>query len=99
MVALFVSVPVGVATLAFFLVYQQLENYVIVPRVMNARRRLTPRHVLAALIGGTLLGVLGALLAVPTAAAISLIGSEVVHPRRTRPERVRAGRGTRRAPH
>lgn len=81
-VAFFVSVPVGVATLVFFVIYQQLENYVIVPRVMKKTVDVSPlATVLAALIGGTLLGVLGALLAVPTAAAISLIGSEVVHPR------------------
>jgi predicted PurR-regulated permease PerM len=81
-VAFFVSVPVGVATLVYFTAYQQFENYVLVPRVMKRTVDVSPiATIVAALIGGALLGVLGALLAVPTAAAISLIGSEVLIPR------------------
>ncbi|MEP7019690.1 MAG: AI-2E family transporter [Pseudonocardiales bacterium] len=81
-VAFFVSAPVGIATLVFFIAYQQFENYVLVPRVMKATVDVSPlATVLSALVGATLLGPLGALLAVPTAAAISLIGSEVITPR------------------
>lgn len=81
-VAFFVSVPVGIATLLFFTAYQQFENYVLVPRVMKRTVDVSPiATIVAALIGGALLGVLGALLAVPTAAAIALIGSEVLIPR------------------
>ncbi|MEO6713021.1 MAG: AI-2E family transporter [Mycobacteriales bacterium] len=81
-IAFFVSPAVGIATLVFFIAYQQFENYILVPRVMKATVDVSPlATILAALIGGTLLGALGAVLAVPTAAAISLIGSEVVHPR------------------
>ena len=81
-VAFFVSVPVGLASLGYFLVYQQVENYVLVPRVMKRTVDISPlATVVAALIGGSLLGVLGALLAIPVAAAIQLIGTEVLYPR------------------
>ncbi len=81
-VAFFVDATTGVATGVYFLVYQQVENYILVPRVMKRTVDVSPlATVLAALVGGTLLGVLGALLAVPTAAAISLVVREVVTPR------------------
>lgn len=81
-VAFFVSVPVGLITAAFFLTYQQFENYVLVPRVMQRTVDVSPiTTVIAVLIGGSLLGVVGALLAIPVAAAIQLIGNEVVLPR------------------
>jgi predicted PurR-regulated permease PerM len=81
-VAFFVSVPVGLASIAYFLVYQQVENYVLVPRVMKRTVDISPlATIVAALIGGSLLGVLGALLAIPVAAAIQLIGTEVLYPR------------------
>lgn len=81
-VAFFVSVPVGLVTAAFFLIYQQIENYVLIPRVMKRTVDVSPiATVIAVLIGGTLLGVVGALLAIPVAAAVQLIGNEVVLPR------------------
>jgi predicted PurR-regulated permease PerM len=81
-VAFFVSVPVGLACGAYFLVYQQVENYVLVPKVMKRTVDISPlATIVAALIGGSLLGILGALLAIPVAAAIQLIGTEVLYPR------------------
>lgn len=73
---------IGLACLVFYVVYQQVENYLIYPRVM-ARSVNIPGAVIviAALIGAALLGVVGALLAIPTAAAVLLIIREVVHPR------------------
>lgn len=80
-VAFFVSLPVGIATLIYFFLYQQVENYVIVPRIMTRAVDLSPAAVLlAALIGGSLLGVMGVLMAVPTAAAIKLLVHELVVP-------------------
>jgi predicted PurR-regulated permease PerM len=72
----------GIVCVIFYVVYQQLENYVIYPRVM-ARSVDIPGSVIviAALIGAGLLGVVGALLAIPTAAAILLVVREVVVPR------------------
>ena len=69
---------IGFACLIFYLVYQQIENYVIYPKVMS-RSVDVPGSVtvIAALIGAALLGVVGALLAVPTAAAVLLLTREV----------------------
>jgi predicted PurR-regulated permease PerM len=72
------SVTVGVICLIFFASYQQVENYLIYPRVMK-RSVDVPGSVtvIAALVGAALLGVIGALMAVPTAAAILLLTREV----------------------
>ncbi|MFD0665679.1 AI-2E family transporter [Thermocatellispora tengchongensis] len=79
------SVPLGIACAIFFLIYQQVENYVIYPRVMKRSVDVTPAvTVIAALFGGTLLGIVGALLAIPVAAALALIIREVVVPRQAR---------------
>ena len=61
-----------------YIVIQQLENYIIVPKVMSRAVELHPLAVLLALmVGGELLGVLGAVLAVPVTAAISVIVDEI----------------------
>jgi predicted PurR-regulated permease PerM len=66
----------------FFAIYQQFENYLLAPRVMKRTVDVSPLvTVLAALLGGALLGIVGALLAIPVAAAIQLILREVFLPR------------------
>ncbi len=82
----FVESPaVGLACLAFFVAYQQLENYVIYPRIMRAAVDVPAAlTVVAVLLGGALLGVIGALLAIPTAAAILLVVRQVAIPRMDR---------------
>lgn len=81
-VAFFTSLPVGIATLIYFVVYQQAENYFVAPRVMKKAVDISPAAVLlAALIGGGLLGFVGAMLAIPAAAAIKLIAQEVILPK------------------
>jgi predicted PurR-regulated permease PerM len=73
---------IGLVTLVFYIVYQQFENYVVYPRVMGKAVDIPGSLiVIAALVGAGLLGVVGALLAVPTAAAIQLITKEVFLPR------------------
>jgi predicted PurR-regulated permease PerM len=73
-VAAFAGVPALIATAAFYLVYQQVENYVIQPRVMGRTIEMSaPVIILAVLIGGTLLGVIGALLAIPIAAVLKVL--------------------------
>lgn len=85
LVALFTSVPVAIACLIFFIVYQQIENYLIAPKVMKSSVDVpAATTIVAALIGGALLGIVGALLAIPVAAAVQLIVSEVVLPRQER---------------
>jgi predicted PurR-regulated permease PerM len=81
-VALFTSVQAAVVCAVFYLIYQQVENYVIYPRVMKRSVDVSPAAtVVAVLIGGSLLGVVGALLAIPLAAAVQLVLAEVVEPR------------------
>jgi predicted PurR-regulated permease PerM len=79
------DIKIGLACLVFYILYQQVENYVIYPRVM-ARSVNVPGAVtvIAALIGAGLLGVVGALLAIPTAAALLLLVREVWLPRQDR---------------
>lgn len=73
---------IGLACLVFYLIYQQLENYVIYPRVMSKSVDIPGAvTVIAALVGAALLGVVGALLAIPTAAALLMLGREVLIPR------------------
>jgi predicted PurR-regulated permease PerM len=72
------DVKIGIACAIFYLVYQQVENYVLYPRVMSHSVDIPGAvTVIAALVGATLLGVVGALLAIPTAAAILMITREV----------------------
>jgi predicted PurR-regulated permease PerM len=72
----------GVVAVIFYIAYQQLENYVIYPKVMSRSVEIPGAlTVIAALIGGTLLGVVGALLAIPTAASILLLVRQVFLPR------------------
>lgn len=73
LVAIFAGPGPTVATIAFFVVYQQIENYVIAPRVMKRTVQMSAAAVIVAvLIGGTLAGFPGALLALPTAAIIKV---------------------------
>ena len=72
----------GLYCLIFYVLYQQFENYVIYPRVMSRSVNLPGSIiVIAALVGAALLGVIGALLAIPTAAAITLLVKEIFLPR------------------
>lgn len=81
-VSLFTSVQVGIIVAVYYLIYQQVENYVLYPRIMKRSVDVSPAAtVVAVLIGGSLLGVLGALLAIPIAAAVQLVLNEVVGPR------------------
>jgi predicted PurR-regulated permease PerM len=84
-VALFDEPRKAIIALIYYIVYQQVENYVVVPRIMQ-RTVSVPGAVtvVAALAGGTLLGVLGALLAIPIAAGLLLLYEEVLLPRQRR---------------
>lgn len=70
---------IGIICAVFFLVYQQVENYVIYPRVMASSVDVPGVvTVIAVLLGGGLLGVPGAMMAIPTAAAVLLLTQEVI---------------------
>lgn len=76
------SVTVGIAALIFYALYQQFENYVVQPRVFKKAVDVPGALVvIAALVGGSLLGIVGALLSVPVAAVGLLILREVAQPR------------------
>lgn len=82
LVAFFDEPRSALVVVVYYVVYQQVENYVVAPRVMQ-RTVSVPGvvTVVAALAGGALLGVLGALLAIPVAAGLLLIYEEVLVPR------------------
>jgi predicted PurR-regulated permease PerM len=73
-VTLFADFPTDTIVWAIFAIaYQQFENYVVQPRIQSRAVKLDPFIVvIAALFGGTLLGIVGALLAIPSAAAIQI---------------------------
>ena len=76
----------GVATVLFFIAYQQFENYVLAPRVYKSSIDLSPAAViLSTLAGGILAGFAGALLALPVAATIKVIVVDVVLASRSSP--------------
>ena len=82
LIALSQSLLIGIVAFVAYVVYVQIENYVVTPRIMK-RTLSVPGAVtiIAALIGSSLLGLVGGLLAVPVAASIILILDEVVIPR------------------
>lgn len=72
------SPTTGIACVIFYVVYQQVENYLIYPRVMSRSVDIPGAlTIIAALVGASLLGVVGALLAIPTAASIMLLVNEI----------------------
>jgi predicted PurR-regulated permease PerM len=76
------GVGIGLACVIFFVIYQQIENYIVYPRIMSKSMSVPAVvTIVAALLGGSLLGVPGALLAIPVAAAVLFIIREVVVPR------------------
>jgi len=76
------SPATALAAAIYYIIYMQLEAYLISPRIMN-RAVAVPGAVvvIAALAGGSLLGLLGALVAIPVAASILIIYRQVVIPR------------------
>ena len=85
LVALTVSVPVALATLAFYVGYRIAEDYLVVPRIMGRTVQVPAVvTVVAVLLGGALLGLVGALVAIPAAATIRLLIQEITFRRMDR---------------
>ncbi len=81
-VALTVSLPVCIGAIVFFVVFRLLEDYLLVPRIIGRAVKVPALiTVVAVLIGGALLGIVGALVAIPIAAAVQLLTEEVLYPR------------------
>ena len=80
--ALFVNPLSALIFAIIYVIYIQIEAYVITPRVMNRAISIPGSLVvIGALVGGTLLGLLGALIAVPVTASVLIIINQVWIPR------------------
>jgi len=76
------SPTIALVALGSYIIYVQIENYVITPKIMRKSLAIPGLvTIIAALLGTSLLGLIGGLLAVPIAAAVLLIIDEVVFPR------------------
>ena len=91
LVALTVSPAAALAMLVIQLIYQQVENYIVYPIVYRRAVELSAfTTIVAVLIAGSILGVVGAILAVPFAAVIKIVLRAASEPRRTRMAALRA---------
>lgn len=80
-VAFGVDPAIGIATIVYFLIYQQFDAYVLYPTVMRRTVKVPGALVvLSAIIGGMLFGVIGAVIAIPTTAAVLLLYREIMQP-------------------
>jgi len=78
LVALSQGLPTGLVVLVALFIYQEIENRILIPKVYGHALRLAPvTVVLALLAGGLLLGVIGALLALPIAAGLQMMVAEL----------------------
>jgi predicted PurR-regulated permease PerM len=78
-VAAFTGIPQLIGTLIFMVVYQQLENHVVIPRVMKRAIDLSPAVVIVSLlVGAQVAGLVGVLLALPVAAMIKVVIVEFI---------------------
>jgi predicted PurR-regulated permease PerM len=94
LVGLTVSTPVAIAMAVIQLIYQQVENYIVYPIVYRKAVELSGfTTIVAVLIAGALLGVVGAILAVPFAAVIKVVLREAGRPRRARMAALREAEG------
>jgi predicted PurR-regulated permease PerM len=84
-VAFLHTIVAGIVVVAFFVIYQQVENHVLQPVVYNRTVALSPLAILVAvLIGAEVAGVLGALAAIPVAGAIQVLIVDFLRARRER---------------
>jgi predicted PurR-regulated permease PerM len=80
-----VSVTAGIIMIVVLVVYQQTENHLVQPIVMKRSLAVSPLIViLSVLVGAALLGILGALLAIPVAGSIQIVLRDIVAARRMR---------------
>lgn len=89
-IGLTVSTEAGIAMLVIQLVYQQVENYIVYPLVYRRAVELTAfTTIVSVLIASSILGVVGAILAVPFAAVVKIVVREAGRPRRERMQALR----------
>jgi predicted PurR-regulated permease PerM len=81
LIALSVSLSVAIATAIFYVFYRFFEDYLLTPRVMARAVQLPALiTVIATVVGAALLGIIGALVAIPVAAAVKLLMEQVAEP-------------------
>lgn len=81
-----VSPTAAIINIVFTIIYRIFEDYVLSPRILRRTVNVRPVvTIMAVLLGGALLGIEGAVIAVPVAAAIQLVVTEVVYPRSDSP--------------
>jgi predicted PurR-regulated permease PerM len=89
-VAITVSAKLAVMVGIYFLILHQFEANILVPKIMERRVGVSPVAVLVALlIGGALWGIVGAILAIPTAAILSIVVEDLAASHEIRIQRVR----------
>jgi len=89
-VAVTVSPKLALMVGTYFLILHQLEANILVPKVMERRVGVSPVAVMVALlIGGALWGLVGAILAIPTAAILSVVVEELAADHEVRIQRIR----------
>ena len=89
-VAITVSPKLALMVGTYFLALHQLEANVLVPKIMERSVGVSPVAVMVALlVGGSLMGLFGAILAIPTAALLSVIIEEIAADRESRIQRVK----------
>lgn len=99
LVASFVGISTAIITAVFIFVYQQIENYLISPRIMKKAVDLSPAAViLSILIGGSILGFVGALLALPITAAGKVVIRDMLMRNRVEPAPTKSAPGRRKPP-
>ncbi len=82
-VAFLHSVPAGIAAVVFYVIYQQFENHVLQPTIMAKAVSIRPLVVMVSVLSGVeLFGILGALLAIPVAGIMKVVGTEILRIRR-----------------
>jgi predicted PurR-regulated permease PerM len=82
LVAVTVSIPVAIATLVFYIAYRLAEDYLLVPRIIGHTVKVPALGGMVAIVlGGVVMGIIGALIALPVAAAIQLLLEEITFPR------------------
>jgi predicted PurR-regulated permease PerM len=81
LVAVTVSIPVAIATLIFYIAYRLAEDYLLVPRIIGHTVKVPALGGMVAIVlGGVVMGIIGALIALPVAAAIQLLLEEITFP-------------------
>jgi predicted PurR-regulated permease PerM len=89
-----VSTTAALINVVFTVMYRLFEDYVLSPRILARTVEVKPAvTVIAVLLGGALLGIEGALIGVPIAAAIQLVVTQVVYPRTDTPRRLASAVG------